>query len=73
MLAAYFGRFEYSRTFDLDGPSVTTLRVKALQETQRAIEDQDRCTGLGVIVAVIASIFEAVSPVLLRINASADV
>ncbi|KAK5999437.1 hypothetical protein QM012_005438 [Aureobasidium pullulans] len=62
MLIAYFDRLEGGggyHIFDLDGPPVMTLRVKALQETQKAIEDPDRCVGLGVIVAVIASIFEA--------------
>lgn len=61
MLAVFFSRFEGSRTFDVDGPSVMTLRVKALRETQKAIEDPDRCIGLGMIAAIIASIFEAVS------------
>lgn len=61
-MAAYFARFEGgSCTFDLDGPSVMTLRVKALQETQKAIEDPDRCVSLGVIAAIISSILEAVS------------
>ncbi|KAH0337246.1 hypothetical protein KCU74_g1694, partial [Aureobasidium melanogenum] len=60
MMAAYFTRFEGSScTFDLDGPSVMTLRVKALQETQKAIEDPDRCVSLGVIAAIISSILEA--------------
>ncbi|KAH0334424.1 hypothetical protein KCU81_g9461, partial [Aureobasidium melanogenum] len=60
MMAAYFTRFEGdSCTFDLDGPSVMTLRVKALQETQKAIEDPDRCVSLGVIAAIISSILEA--------------
>ncbi|CAD0092403.1 unnamed protein product [Aureobasidium mustum] len=59
MLAVFFSRFEGSRTFDVDGPSVTTLRVKALRETQKAVEDPDRCIGLGMIAAIIASIFEA--------------
>lgn len=62
MMAAYFTRFEGgSCTFDLDGPSVMTLRVKALQETQKAIEDPDRCVSLGVIAAIVSSILEAVS------------
>lgn len=69
MLAAYFSRFEGGAcTFDLDGPSLMTLRVKALQETQKAIEDPDRCVGLGVIVAIISSIFEAVSTEDIREN-----
>jgi len=47
--------------FDLDGPTTTTLRLEALQATQRAIEDPNRCYSVGVITAITASVFEAVS------------
>lgn len=47
--------------FDLDGPTPTMLRLEALQATQKAIEDPGRCYGVGVITAITASIFEAVS------------
>lgn len=47
--------------FDLDGPTPTILRVKALQATQKAIEDPSRCYSVGVITAITASVFEAVS------------
>jgi hypothetical protein len=47
--------------FDLEGPTPTILRVKALQATQKAIEDPSRCYSVGVIAAITASIFEAVS------------
>lgn len=48
-------------TFDLDGPTPTILRVKALQATQKAIEDPSRCYSVGVITGITASVFEAVS------------
>lgn len=62
MMATNF-RFITERTmpFDLDGPSSTMLHLKAVQETQRAIEDPSRCYSLGTIASVIASIFAAVS------------
>lgn len=62
MMATNF-RFitERAMPFDLDGPSSTMLHLKALQETQRAIEDPTRCYSLGTIASVIASIFAAVS------------
>lgn len=47
--------------FDLDGPTPTILRLKALQATQKAIEDPGRCYSVGVITAITASVFEAVS------------
>lgn len=62
MLAVHFRLFRGGLgTLNLDGPYLMTLRVNALRETQRAIEDPDRCMSLGLIVGVTASIFEAVS------------
>lgn len=63
MLATKYG-FIMSKPgvpFDLDGPTPTRLRVEALKATQKAIEDPDRRYSIGVIVAITASIFEAVS------------
>lgn len=62
MMATNF-RFitERPMPFDLDGPSSTILHLKAVQETQRAIEDPARCYSLGTIAGVVASIFAAVS------------
>jgi hypothetical protein len=47
--------------FDLDGPTSTMLHLKAVQETQRAIEDPARCYGTGLVAGITASIFAAVS------------
>lgn len=62
MLAAFSSRSGTQHSpCNLGGLHPISLRVKALQETQKAIQDPDRCWGLGLIVAVAASIFEAVS------------
>jgi hypothetical protein len=52
---------EGTMPFDLDGPTSTMLHLKAVQETQRAIEDPARCYGTGLIAGITASIFAAVS------------
>jgi hypothetical protein len=51
---------EGTMPFDLDGPTSTMLHLKAVQETQRAIEDPARCYGTGLIAGITASIFAAV-------------
>jgi hypothetical protein len=52
---------EGTMPFDLDGPTSTMLHLKAVQETQRAIEDPTRCYGTGLVAGITASIFAAVS------------
>jgi hypothetical protein len=55
---------EGTMPFDLDGPTSTMLHLKAVQETQRAIEDPTRCYGTGLIAGITASIFAAVSKII---------